>query len=779
MPVLRVDQRKWTKGELDPEMLSRGDVEPYYGAASRLLNVFTLPQGGIQRSPGLKWVGRALKRVTRATPTVITAPNGGITYSANDNNLITSLSSTTPISTINPYVLVQYDLGASIRVGYIRVSGLRSDYGSVANVILQRSVDGVVWTNIRTDTLSATDLNYTARVQTNARYVRIARIGTTDETNNLLRVRELEVWSEASESNIKFINFEFNTEDTYLLVVTEFNIAVYRNSVYQVDIYAPQLFNSKIPYLNWTQNADALILVEQTMQPIKITRLSNTNWNVETIQFDFIPKYDYVQTEYTPTGHLTPDAVSGNVKCVSQTDEFLSGDVNKYIEGNGGLGRIVRYINSKTVICYMEIPFFNTDNIAVGSWKILGDYVSVWGGGYGWPKTAVFYEGRLWFGGSQSRPRTVWGSRVNDFFNFDPGTALDTDAVTIDVAGSNNELNSITAIFGGRNLLVFTTGASYAFIKSVDEVITQSNAYLPPQTNIGAAENVKLADIEGVVFYVQRGGSSLRQFVYTDTEAAYTSPIASRLSSHLFKVPKSMSLRKAISTNQGSYLLIVNEDGSLTIANISTEEEIFSFFERQTSGGVFLESGTVFDRMYVAVRRGTEIEIEEFDFNHILDSSTRITTGLPAQSFSGLDYLNGKTVKVWADNKLLSDVTISNGIVTIATPASNFVEFGFDFTPVIKDLPLTKENSEARLGIKRHVNQIHLRVYSTTSLNVNGNEVDFFKITNTPKTNALSPYTGVVSVYGNRGWDNDGIITITQTKPGFMEILEISKFVDT
>jgi hypothetical protein len=98
---------------------------------------------------------------------------------------------------------------------------------------------------------------------------------------------------------------------------------------------------------------------------------------------------------------------------------------------------------------------------------------------------------------------------------------------------------------------------------------------------------------------------------------------------------------------------------------------------------------------------------------------------------------------------------------------------------MIKDLPLTKETSEARLGVKRHVNQIHIRVYDTTSMNVNGNEVNFFKITNTPTTNAISPYTGVVSVYGNRGWDNDGIISITQTKPGPMEILEISKYVDT
>ena len=42
----------------------------------------------------------------------------------------------------------------------------------------------------------------------------------------------------------------------------------------------------------------------------------------------------------------------------------------------------------------------------------------VWSNTRGRPKTCTFHEGRLWFGGSQALPTTVWGSFVNSYFNF-------------------------------------------------------------------------------------------------------------------------------------------------------------------------------------------------------------------------------------------------------------------------------------------------------------------------------------------------------------------------
>ena len=64
-----------------------------------------------------------------------------------------------------------------------------------------------------------------------------------------------------------------------------------------------------------------------------------------------------------------------------------------------------------------------------------------------------FPRGRLYFGGSKSRPNTIWGSRSIDFFNFDTGTGLDDESVEATI--NTNQLNSIVNIVAGADLRVF------------------------------------------------------------------------------------------------------------------------------------------------------------------------------------------------------------------------------------------------------------------------------------------------------------------------------------
>ena len=783
----RVVQRRFTQGELDPEMLGRADIEQFYGAVSRGLNVFAVPQGGLVRAPGLAFVDEVLGSVARADVGVtITTPNGGTGANANDDDEGTELTTTTFVETADPYEVVRYDLGASARVGYVRVKGLRCNTGTLPSVFVQTSPDGVVWTSRGDEIeLTTTGQSFTVRVQNSARYVRLVRIG--DATNypaTTVTLQEFNVWLEGALGKVRLVNFEFSTELTYLLVITEFNIAVYRDNNYIVDVYAPSLFESKLDRLKWTQSANTIILVEETLQPQLVQRVSEEDWTIEPISFDFIPKYDFNPVTTNPAVNITPDALSGVVKLTASSSLFVSGDVNQVIEGNGGRARIVKYINGTTVSAYMEIPFFSTDVLQSGTWDFLKGFESVWGGGNGWPRSATFFEGRLWFGGSQARPRTVWGSRVNLFFDFDPGTALDDDAVVIDVQGSNNELNTIVDVFGGQDLHVLTTGSSYAFLKSVSEAITPTNAYLPPQSSSGAQDGLSPFSIEGVVYYVQRGGSALLGSVFSDSVNAYQELIASKLSSHLIKSPVRVARRRATSTDEGAYALLVSDDGNLTVANISSLEGISAFTERNTNGS-FIEVATVFDQMYFVVDRtigGVPVKyIERFDFNNLFDASIRITENLPSQTFSGLGHLNGETVKVKADGFDLDDVTINNGQATISRTASEYVEFGFNFTPVITDLPAqlgSETGSMSRLGRNKRVSEIHARVYQTTSLEVNGQEINFNRIQGLSNAAATPPYTGVISVFGNKGWSEDGTITITQSSPGSMQILEVSKKVN-
>jgi len=783
MPQAIQQQKKFTQGEIDPEMLARDDIEQFYGAASLLQNVFTYTQGGVGLSPGLEYIATDLGSVTRAASPTITAPNGGTGANANDSNTGTELITTTNMGTTNPYIVVQYDLGALARLGYVRVRGLRCSTGTVGSVFVQVSQDNVSWTNVGSArTITTTGVDFTVRVQSTQRYVRLARIDSVSLPSTTMAVGEFEVWYDGANGNVKKINFEFSTSETYLFVITEFNIAVYFNDVYQVDIYAPQFFNSKIPGLRRTSSANTMIFFEETMQPQLLTRTSATTWTIADLNFDFIPKYAYVPVTTQPAATITPDGLSGVVKLTASAAVFPSASavVNQYYRGNGGRARIVKWISTTVVQASVEIPFFSLDVVASGSWDLESGYVSAWGGGYGWPRCGTFYEGALWIGGSQSLPRSYWRSRVNSFYDFEPGTGLPADAIAGDLQGANNELNSITGIYGGKQLFLFTTGAVHMFDRATGSPITPENQYAPVQAEVGAEDFLEIKGAEGIVYFVQRGGRNIRAMSERELRV-YDVAIASKLSGHLMKVPVSVAMRTATAIDQGSYYLSVNSDGTMTIGNLSYVEKISSFFRRSTQNGLFKAACVVYDQMYVTVERVISGVIrrftEKFNFNNIFDFSKRITTNLPAQTFIDLDYAEGQTLKVWADGKNLPDVTVTNGTVTISTPATQYVEFGYWNKPTIRDCPVAVEGAggKAHIGKKKRVSEINLRVSNTTSLNVNGHEVNFRRLTGAAKNAAIPPYTGIVEVKGNLGWTDDGVIEYTQTVPGTLKILETTR----
>ena len=135
----------------------------------------------------------------------------------------------------------------------------------------------------------------------------------------------------------------------------------------------------------------------------------------------------------------------------------------------------------------------------------------VWSSTRGWPRTVTFYEGRLWFGGSASRPHTIWGSRVNDFFNFDPGKSRADQA--IDITLDTDQINRIQSLIGGRTLQVFTIGGEFVFKQSATDPITPENVAILPQTSYGSLQ-LKPVSVGGSTMFIQRTGRAVREFVY-------------------------------------------------------------------------------------------------------------------------------------------------------------------------------------------------------------------------------------------------------------------------
>lgn len=785
--MTRTIQHRFSQGEMDPKLLGRSDIDQYGGAAETMTNIITQTQGGFKRRGGLQYIDELLKQLTFVSAPTITAPNGGTTSNANDRSSSTSFLTTTNISTTNPYVVVHYDLGSAQSVGVVYLFGLALTVaGASSEFYIQGSTDNVTFTSIASAlSLTTTAKNYSRRVEATYRYIRLARIGATNLTTSRVTLTDMNVYTSATNSNVRLINFEFNTDQSYMLALTDKNIGVYLDGVLQVDVYNGNITSSMLADINWAQSADTLIIFHEDINPILVQRNgADDYWLQSNLTFESIPYHAF--TEVTQTGAaagfgtLTPSATSGTITLTVSAGTFTTASVGQYAEGNGGLARIIGYTSATVVTAYVEIPFFSTAAIAAVSWNYLTGYEAAWSSGRGWPICGTFHQGRLWIGGSKNRPTTAWGSRVGIFYDFSLGTSLDDEGIEISL--DTDQLNRITNIYSGRNLMLFTTGAEFIVPAVTNEPITPSNVSVARQSRIGAARGLRVAEIEGGVFYVQNGGQSVQEFLFVDTQQAYGNNLISLISTHLITDPVDVCIRRATSVDDGALYTLVQADGTATIATIQRSQQIASF-TNQTTDGTFIACGADYNDLYFAVTRNSLVYLERLNDDHLLDASVRTTSGLPATVFAGLGHLNGEVCKVVADGAVLSNVTPSAGSATISRAATAACEIGLSFTPLFKDLPteLRDTTTTTIMGRKLNISEIVLRLYNTSSIKVNGKSISFRSFGSSGGSSPLDAtpvaFTGIKRMFGFRGWDTTAQVTITQDDPAPLNVLALSKSV--
>lgn len=781
--MARTIQHRCTQGEIDPKMLGRSDIDQYYGGAETMENVLALVQGGFKRRGGLEHVDELLKQLTHVSAPTITAPNGGTTAQANDLDEATVLLTTTNISTTNPYVVVHYDLGSAQTIGVVYIRQLKLTVsGTSSQFFLQVSTDNSAWTSVGSAlTISTTAKNFSRRVEGSYRYVRLARIGSTDLTTNRVSLTEMNVYTHATNSNVRIIDFQFNTEQSYILAITDKNIGIYLDGVLQLDVFAGELTSARLADINWAQSADTLLIFHEDFAVQKVQRQgADDYWTIETLTFDNKPYHAF--TEVTQTGAaltlgtMTPSATSGTVTLTFSSGTLPAGTAHQYFEGNGGLARVLEAVSGTVVNAFVEIPFYDTTAIANTDYNYLSGYEEAWSSTRGYPICGTFHSGRLWIGGSKQRPTTAWGSRVGIFFDFSLGTALDDDGIEITL--DTDQLNRIINIYSGRNLMIFTSGAEFIIPNVLSEPITPTNVSTSRQSRIGSERGLRVQEIEGGVFYVQNGGQSVQEFIFNDTQQAYGNNLISLLSTHLIENPVDFALRRATSTDDGALLALVQEDGEATIATIQRSQNIAAF-TNQTTDGTFLACGADYNDLYFAVTRNSLNYLERINEDHLLDASVRTTTGLPTDTFTGLGHLNGEECRVFADDSVLDRVTPSGGSATISRDAEEFCEIGLWYQPTFKDLPTEFPEQKTIIGRLLNIAEVVLRLYNTSQIKVNGKNISFrgFGLagSGSPLDTPPPQFTGIKRLLGFRGWDETAQVTITQDEPGYMTVLALSK----
>ena len=662
--------------------------------------------------------------------------------------------------------------------------------------------------------------------------------------------------TESAGNGVRLVPFQFSVDDSYMLCFTHNRMHVVKNGVVQTNIngtgnsYLTTTIGSTIvDDMCWTQSADTLIVVHPDLNPVRITRTSDTAWTATSITFDAIPKYAYDIDFHTNTGStLTPSAVSGNVTLTASTTHHDSGTaqagtsttitlkntasatddiyVGMYVNITGGTGsgqtrliedyvgstkvatvgeaftttpnntstyttttfsalsvnqyinaqpqgraRIIRYVSSTVVETVTEYPFFNTTVIDAGRWELEHGYVDVWSSTKGWPRSVSFHEGRLYFGGSKSRPSTIWGSKIGLFFDFVPSESLDDDAVeaTLDT----NDLNVITDIISGRDFQVFTTGGEFFIPQAGTDPVTPLTFTFKNVSRNGIKPGTRVQSVDSGSIYIQRQGKSLNEFIFSDTQLTYITQRISLLSGHLLKGPQRVALRRASSTEEADLLLMTNtDDGSIAAFSIMRSQQVTSPSEF-TTDGEFIDVGVDVNQIYVVTKRTfnsvVRYFIEIFGYEYFTDCAF---VGGAAASASGLPHV-AKVLNVITDGSPQGNETVSGaGAVTFDRSSTTSYEVGLPITVYVKTMPAeVKLQTGSRVSFKKRIVEISAVVNETQNLIINNQPVAFRLFDNPLLDDPIPEFTGIKRVNGVLGYNREQSIEVSQDLPVKMNLL--------
>lgn len=622
-----------------------------------------------------------------------------------------------------------------------------------------------------------------------------------------------------SNLNPRLERFAFNVEQEYLFVFTTNRLEIYRDGVKLdpidggVNDFILTNYNTpaEIQGFDFIQQGDTAIITEPDNLVTTIQRITDNNWVLGFANLVNIPQFDFndasspaptteIQRLTFPVGPgysdgdtfkaslegILTDEITYNAGDFLDTAQQLESELQT-LPNTAGTGITVSVFADPTVL---EIQFAGA---SAKPWRLLatqsvsasGDPTNntttttriqtgvartedVWSGTRGWPVTCTFHEGRLYFGGSRSRPATIWGSRVGEPFNFDKGKGRDDEGVEATLA--TDQVNAITSIISNRTLQVFTSGAEFYIPESP---ITPSNISAQPQTNLGS-KRVRPVVLEGTTIFIQRTGRAVYQFQFVDEFQANESRSLAVLAPNLINDPTQMAVQRGTSEDDANYMYLVGSDGNLTVFNSNVNEEVQGF-TNYTTAGKFLSAAVVSNDLYCAIERtqlgGAGIYLERLVEGTNTDVNKQ-DTNVTAGTYNGAFWLANEPVKLKLDNAVQPDQNASGGDVILPRDADT-LEVGLEYNAVIETMPLNQNlNDGPNVSQKKRIMRVGVEMFESNSVIVNGERIAD-KTISVNQFNSPEPKTGLFRRFIH-GWSLTAKVKITQEEPFDMTILALN-----
>jgi hypothetical protein len=507
----------------------------------------------------------------------------------------------------------------------------------------------------------------------------------------------------------------------------------------------------KLEQTGQLQTAD-ITASDQYSDPIRVTGVDGTRafaviitgtWvGTINLQYSVSAPGDWIDaTSGTFTGNTAisyDDTLDNQViyyRIGAKSGAFTSGTASVSLSSSSGsqqgIARITGYTNATTVDVAVLSEFGSAG--ATSTW-FEGD----WSDRRGWPSSVAFYEGRLWWSGSDK----IKGSLSDGFSSYDD--TLTGDSAPIQRSIGSGPVATINWMLPLQRLLLGADGSVWsARSSSFDEPLTPTNFNLKDITTQGSSSVAAVKKDTSAIF-TQRSGIRVYEAQYDGGAYDYA---VTELTTHIPEIGEPGIVRMAIQTQPETRVHHIRSDGTVAILVYNKDQEVICWVDFETDGeveDVVVLPGSVEDQVYYQIKRtidgstvryfekwAMESECQGSTLNKQADAF--LSASGSGASITGLGHLEGETVVCWADGVDKGTFTVASGAIAQAYTTGYVV--GLPYTATYKSTKLVYSSPDGSSGLceKKRITQLGVVAQNMHPLSLEYGP-DFTDMNNMPTT---------------------------------------------
>lgn len=415
-----------------------------------------------------------------------------------------------------------------------------------------------------------------------------------------------------------------------------------------------------------------------------------------------------------------------------------------------------------------------------------------------YPRAVSFHEGRLVFASTTYEPQRMWFSRSADYINFAAtNDNLEvTDAAAINLVVDSNTVNEVMWLSSRTTLLAGTSGGEWNITgSSIRDPITPTTASARNQSAHGS-EYLEGLTLGMATLFLQRGGNTLRQIVYSDSLDQYEALDLTVFSNHI--------LRNGGGAIDITYqrlpeprIILPLATGEVAVMVYEPDQQVYAWSRYKIGGGGSVVSATTvrgstsYDIYFVVERTNNSVFTRTVEYiqpestvymdYYMQLTSTQLTNAI-GQGWVQLasPYEEGDVVKAVIDGSVSDYIVDSQKRIYLdPLPASNqsIAYVGFNCPSILQSLPLNPQGTAGTsTGKPKRINRLGVKVKSSSGFKYGlASSTDLYL---SPAPTLTAPFvpsqiSGDVRCDLRADFDSESAYIITQDEPLPLSILSV------